>query len=76
MEMPNTFKFYLNIAKTHVDVNDTEFIWILLVFVFFTIFVINVLQKSKSLRTFCLIKKIIYIFYQYCCVITWGVMLL
>ena len=20
MEMPNTFKFYLNIAKTHVDV--------------------------------------------------------
>ena len=46
MERSNTFKFYLNIAKTHVDV-ITQSLFGFYLFCFFTIFLINVLQKSK-----------------------------
>ena len=51
LDLPNGNAKYIQILLEHSYVTcgcyDTEFIWILLVFGFFTIFVINVLQKSK-----------------------------
>ena len=63
MERPNTFKFYLNIAKTHVDVMTQSLFGFCWVFVFFTIFVINVLQKSKWCTDILFDKKKINVFF-------------